>query len=149
MKLSKPSYFSAGGPLFPVTAHNPRDGSIEISTSATMADFFAAHAPAVPDWFELDASGQDAPQPLHWRDALQQQHGFVHLSTRDQDHLKQWMQDGSWDLPEELESYGTGARRDVDARQREIQDQRDAYERDRFFAWRWYYAHQMLMGRPD
>jgi hypothetical protein len=96
-------------------------------------DYFAAHAPDLPDWFVV----KDLPaKPTN---ALRLHAEAGRIEDKDFMVINQWSR-GEGILPPELEW--------LKDEHRLYLEQRDAWERDcaalRFFVWRWHYADQMV-----
>jgi hypothetical protein len=142
-----------GGPAFPLTTPaaewDADNGGWRVTGSAisgmTLRDYFAAHAPEVPEWFKF--ATPPLPTPLHYSVALTMVPGYRDLYDRDRNTLRTWMSDGSYDIEPPLQAIGDAAHRLIAERNLQMQEAMRANAAGRFFAWRWYYADQMLAGR--
>lgn len=100
----------------------------------TLRDYFAVHAPDdIPGWFEATLSPATMPPMPRWQD-LDKVHQNTALS---------WINDGCFDLPNELEWFGKQVIRHREAHVQESQRRMHA----RYFQWRWHYADRMLAWR--
>jgi hypothetical protein len=125
--------------------HRPSP-TLLLSPLASLRDHFAAHAPEVPPWFRW----ANLPVGLSITDALRLQPGYLSLSMQDIETLRLSDNDGVLeldDLPTHLHAIAAAANK----ASRESWEARSAAEKvrepERFFAWRWYYADQMLKHR--
>jgi hypothetical protein len=96
-------------------------------------DYFAAHAPDLPDWFVVKDL---PPKPVN---VLRAHAEAGKIEDKDFMVINQWAR-GEATLPEELEW--------LKDEHRLYLEQRESWERDcaalRFFVWRWHYADQMV-----
>lgn len=156
-----------GGPAFPHGVYDESKpapcgdlGCWQYGYGMTLRDWFASHAPAeIPKWFEVEADPLPAkPDP--------QAFGFggEHLRA-----AQQWMRDDAgadlisfmpshdglrmpksmhWDpypqsLIEQCRQFQAACR----AWSQTVADQQRNHQVKKYFAWRWYYAQQMLAAR--
>jgi hypothetical protein len=147
-----------GGPAFPGHTVNDTDGNLDdpfgtllppnaqaTYSGMSLRDYFAAHAPTeIPAWFVYGDDRPPIPHILDIGSALALQPGLADLFDFEQENLRQWLYDGSWDLEPKLEAIGHAASKAIaesrEAR-RAAEEQREA---DRYFAWRWHYADNMI-----
>lgn len=116
-----------GGPAFPCAT-----GDFVLNEGMSMRQWYAAHAPAVPEWFRLknDSDWPKVPAvPKEWDAAelaefTMLKAGTLELGAVSDDVLVFW-------------------RRYEPARAR-LEAWRDKMRQKKFFAWRWYYADQMI-----
>lgn len=134
-----PDHFDDGGPAFPTTQSpgNPNfPGQYDVTAQAGMMlrEYFAAHAPEPPDWFEpfaLDHKKLGEPPQLDPQ------------SDADKAVLRLWMQDRTTKVPAHLkDSLDRVAEWQLAKNKARVGLLAEA-----FFAWRWYYADMMLSGR--
>jgi hypothetical protein len=112
-----------------------------------LRDVFAVHAPEPPDWFEIP-DAVTVPDTLDVDLALAEDDGWAKLSERQKRHLRDWMRDPSLALEDKTA-------RQIGVRVLALMDQRDQDRAqaiqtnliERYFAWRWFYADQMLFWR--
>ena len=112
----------------------------------TLRDYYAAHAPQVPPWFAWAA----LPEGLNITAALRQQADYNALTIQDLERLRESENDGEFilaDLPQHLVPIADAANRAAFASWRERSAAEERRTADRFFAWRWHYADQMLATR--
>lgn len=145
-----------GGPLFPVVTCD-RNLDAKVIAGADMLDYFAAHAPTViPTWFEIETDPlPPEPQRLSIFDAASALPAFAALSPGEQGSVLAWLRDGTWDLEGREKAAADEAVAAIHASLEAIEEwkaKQAAWIRqkavDTFFAWRWFYAHQMLRHRP-
>jgi hypothetical protein len=113
----------------------------------SLREYFAAHAPAVPDWFEPFAGNEPSiPSKLDRAEAMPQVPGFAALSQDHRNYLMAWATSGGdhWDAPEDVEVFTEAAWKLIEQREAEIREAKQRLAAQRFFRWRWYYADQML-----
>ena len=150
MKTKPPmeGHVGNGGPMYPIVTVDA-DLTTHVSTSATMMDFFAAHAPGqVPEWFTVDS--EPKPQQLTIPDAVAALPAFAELSPEGQGNVLSWLRDGCWDLEGKEAEVANEAAAAIDAsvdKVAEWESRANLRAAERFFAWRWFYAHQMLLTR--
>lgn len=102
-------------------------GDVEYQMGLTKREYFAAKAPAVPDWF------------IHKQPIKPQRPQFN--GTPDDDKLiRNWHNDGFEDLPDHLQWYADEWIK--------YQDERQMWEKEnqkaRFFQWSTYYADALI-----
>jgi hypothetical protein len=126
--------------------HRPSP-TLLLSPLASLRDYFAAHAPEVPPWFRW----AKLPAGLSITDALKNQPGYLSLTADDLQRLRTADDgDGAFyveDLPERLRAIAAGANEAAAASWRARSEAEEKLRAERFFAWRWYYADQMLATR--
>jgi hypothetical protein len=122
---------SDGGPAFPPNA-GWRDDDLS-ARGMSMRDYFAAHAPEVPDWFEHTPPKRELPENPK-TDELDE----THRKT-----AEDWRRDPIFDLPEELEWWGDKVKAYADAKSRWQTENQIA----RLVQWRYVYADEMVEQR--
>lgn len=134
-----PDHFDDGGPAFPTTQspgnpNFPGQHDVYAHRGMTLREYFAAHAPPPPDWFEsftVDYAKLGEPPQLDPQ------------SDSDKAVLRAWMNDRSTKVPAHLkpalDRVGQLAKAKASL----------GMLAESFFAWRWYYADMMLSGRLE
>lgn len=130
-----------GGPAFPTNTHS----------GMSLRSYFAAHAPAVPEWFEpFTGKEPSIPPQLQRLEALQSLASFAALPEEDVEYVTRWCDaDGSWNLAPRLHYLITESWDLIEAREIEIRRVKGLIHQTRFFKWRWHYADMMLATRGD
>ena len=107
-------------------------------------EMFAAHAPTeIPAWFQVKTNS--APTLLYAHDALKTAlAGNTLPPVREEDALA-WLGDQSYDPPSEDETICQAAKALLDKNTQDRHDFLVYKERTRYFAWRWFYAEQMVL----
>lgn len=118
--------------------------------TALMRLFYAASAPAeVPTWYS-QTDEEPRPRALSIDECLRLQPGFSILPPADQQRVRDWAMDGSYDLtPEPLARIGEAA---AVAFSRSAETHKAAQRRReiaRYFGWRWYYADKMVSAEAQ
>lgn len=130
---------NADQPIYPQTREeavhfagcNPTIG-IASYMGLTKREYFAAHAPEVPDWFEH----KTAPFPKEPK-------SWIDMAPDDpfKEEARQWYQDRSYDIAsEELQWFQQAWENFWE--ERHIWNKQD--KANRYFQWRYYYADMML-----
>lgn len=101
-----------------------------------LRDYFASRAPVdIPDWFEWTPS---IPYPTP-----------PDLNALNPEDRKSWMENSEWALDED--SGVSEAVREFGLKRKEWAQAAVKWDHDeitgRYFAWRWYYADQMMLAR--
>lgn len=142
-----------GGPAFPPPWHPEMGWSPRDAQGMSLRDYFAAHAPPMPDWFNVAwEPGPDRPEIIDrspflqiprlreavyaWRKAWHVPASPPHKLTA----IGETDQERAW-----LEEYEKWWDQYFDA----CEERRNRHERDRYFAWRFRYADQMLRARAE
>ncbi len=119
-----------GGPAFSI-AEIP--GVSMGADGMSLRDYFAAHAPAIPEWFEHKPPARDFPKFPDWQE----------LDPTHQQMAKNWLADPVFDLPEELAWF--------QAKVVKVNEARYAWnysdKASRLFQWRYAFADAMLQER--
>lgn len=95
----------------------------------TKSEWFAAHAPEIPIWFNVEPL-PEVQYPWMW---LKLGRG------KDADILRNWQKDPRFDLPVRLKKWEDSWKEYQEA----MHKRREANTEKRFFAWRRYYGAQM------
>ena len=135
-----------GGPAFPQPCTDlgyPANTPYQMAGGGMiMRDYFAAHAPPVPDAFQFQ------PPPLQRPAEAQIDSYPEHLHKR----MREWQLDGCWELTDKnLPADDNRLLRRFDdatsAFTRACFDHAKQVELERVVAWRWHYADMMLARR--
>jgi hypothetical protein len=137
-----------GGSLYPL-AWTDRHGDTHMEYGASLRDYFAAHAPDFPPtWFTVEME-DPMPRVLDKREALAVQLGFADLSEEEKNEALEWLGDGIYDIKSEpVRAVAEAASDLIKASELMVQAWNERHNEARYFAWRWYYAQQMLAHRP-
>lgn len=98
----------------------------------TMRQYYAAHAPAVPDWFRLETDEKPPILPMLPEDFT--------TSERNDFELMKSSAPAPWSV-RVSEFYDTWL-----AAKRELEAWRNQMRERKFFAWRWHYADMMTQS---
>lgn len=114
----------------------------------TLRDVFAAHAPAdLPDWFRIPDAAT-VPDALDVDVALADEEGWSALTERQRARLLDWVRDPSVALLDKASrQIGQRVLALIDQREQERAQAIQNNLMERYFAWRWFYADQMLFWR--
>lgn len=120
---------NTGGPAFPAICHSVN--GVPLHPGMTVRDYFGAHAPEMPSWFQCEPS---RPRPLIPSRA--------ELTDEQRRELEEYeLADGNAS-PEVM---------DFADRRRAATDAIAAWEQEQkahnFIAWRWHYADMMVRAR--
>lgn len=116
-------------PAFPFNWED-RDGFKQVEHGLTKREYFAAHCPDVPDWFVHTPLPKGFEYPK-WMDIKDE---------KDREEVRQWVHDGTWDLPEHLFWFQEKTAEAMKLSNRwEVKD-----SENRFFQWRTYYADALI-----
>ncbi|MHC2993819.1 hypothetical protein OB13_20375 [Pontibacter sp. HJ8] len=131
---------NTGGAAFPFITEET------YSVGMSLRDYYAAHAPAVPDWFTVEYS--KAPARPH--------SVLAHFSGHEHSRLVQyffseatceWTDDSEGQVPEGFRQEVRGYARQWKAAQEAYQAQVYESHIRRLVQWRFFYADQMLNSR--
>lgn len=115
----------------------------------TLRDYFAAHAPAMPDWYaRRDADAPDRPDHIAPRDLSSQEEAFSDV-WYDWEKFE-WIHGVPTDAPQYTSINAWFAEQDaaLAAYQRASATYAAYYSTEgKFIRWRWYYADLMLHAR--
>lgn len=134
-------HFDDGGSAFP-TAQSPENPNLPghrdvyAQSGMTLRQYYAAHAPDPPDWFEpfeIDIEKLGKPPEI---DPANDTEKFI---------VHRWFQDRSIAVPASLKPK----LEEIAAWQKAKREAATAAIAESFFAWRWYYADMMLSGRLE
>lgn len=98
----------------------------------TKWEYFLAHAPEVPEWFQHKETCPIDP-PLYWDQRTD-------LSEEDKKELRDWHHDPIYDLPEKFSHY----QNEIEEHSVKMTEWRNGCAVRKFFAWRVYYADSMI-----
>jgi hypothetical protein len=135
-----------GGPAFPQAREIGRMNFVGMS----LRDQFAAHAPSeIPQWFSAAwAEHTPTPLPLSISSAIAQHERARKLSAMDEERLRSWLDDGSYDLDDpELAEIGEEVVNAINASRENSIAAGKEHELALYFSWRWYFADEMLKAR--
>jgi hypothetical protein len=103
--------------------------------SINLKQYYAAHAPAMPDWF-VEKCKEDEPKlPT-----------YDHLSPGDREQFKSLVAGTLDRMDASLEAQALF--KQYQAAQGELRRWAREQHQDAFFAWRWFYAEQMMLTEP-
>jgi hypothetical protein len=125
-----------GGPAYPHVIVGDLGQTREVHEGMSMRQWYAAHAPAVPEWFRLKDDG-DWPKvpsvPDEWGPVERGEFSMI--------------KDGSMLPAAACDDVQVFWRRYEPARVR-AEAWRQEMRQKKFFAWRWFYADMMLETEP-
>lgn len=101
------------------------------ATGLTAREVFAKDAPPMPDWFEYTSKLKPPKEPKSWVDMPE---------GDDQNDCKNWQHDTECELPEHLQWYSQAWEKYWDEREAYYQ----ALKSEKYFAWRLYFADELL-----
>lgn len=103
----------------------------------SLRDYFAARAPLeIPSWFRLHRAEKKPAMPSARRELTSEQ-------------LDQWQGLGDYLEDDDVDPEVLEFRDRYDAASHAVGAWEEAYERDRYLAWRWAYADLMIAAREE
>lgn len=112
----------------------PMTGNWSRNKGMYLRDYFAAHAPEPPDWFKYKSKLSKPIEPTSWQDMPE---------GEDRKRCQSWHYDPCFDLEGHLHQY----QENWDIYYEQLRQYNKDIGIEFYFAWRWYYADQMLKHR--
>ncbi len=119
-----------------------------LADKARLLAYFAAHAPLdIPRWFSTPPA-KPLPRLLPWHEALTLAPGWSTLSSDRRTVAAEYMRDPCFDPDDDVAEVCRQAQELIlEFKQRRDQAENAALSQ-RYFAWRWHYAREMLALMP-
>lgn len=115
---------------------------IPASPGMCMREYYAAHAPEVPDWFRYQAEGM----PSEGKSAMPDR--MLELNTEQRKELLDWesgVQPDFHKLTAATQAFMLRSQR-IEAANKRFHDWHMKSREEKYWKWRWYFADKMIEG---